>query len=208
MMVKSLQFLRQSREFRISLLGLCLTVTQRTTSAKEWMDRLQTRTNSMWEKLALVSNGDGPTAPFDRPVRIAVIDTGAAIEDSELEERYDNRLIECRSWVGEDPGRLVKRATSDAVGHGTHATSLALEVTENTDCEVYVAQCFEKSPQHKSLHGEDSDTVAEAIASVSLKDERLNSFTKQSQGNRVCGAALESRHNLPFLRHRSGCRHH
>jgi hypothetical protein len=207
MMARSLQCLRQSKEFRIRVPELYLTVTQRIASAKQWMERLQTRTNSMWEKLESHSNEGGPVAPFERPVRIAVIDTGAAIEDSDLDDLYGNRLIECRTWIGEDPGRLVECATSDTVGHGTHATSLTLKVTENTNCEVYVAQCFDNTPQQKLLPGEDSETMAEAIALVGLPNKCLDSSTKQSQGNRVCGATLGSRHNIPFLRHRSSCPH-
>jgi hypothetical protein len=182
-MAKSLQRLRKSKISRITLLRLlaCLTVTRRMASAKDWMKRLQTKTNSMWAKLESHPNNDGPVAgQFDRPIRIAIIDTGAAIGNSDLEYRYDNRLIECRTWIGEEPGRLVEYTTSDSTGHGTHATSLALGVTENTDCEVYVAQCFEKPPQQKLVLEKDSEATAEAIALVSLQDERLMSLSLSS----------------------------
>ena len=156
------------------------------------METLQKSTNSVWEHLSSGPSEGGTVALFDRPVRIAVIDTGAAIEGSALEDLYDNRLVECRTWIGEDRGRLVNCATSDAAGHGTHATSLALQVTENTDCEVYVAQCFERTLQPKPLPETGLEAMAEAIALVGLRDKCLDSFTKQSQGNRSCGTALES----------------
>ena len=123
------------------------------------MLRLQTSTNATWANLPV-------RELFDRPVRIAVVDTGASIESSVLDDLYDGRLIECRSWTCGDPGRLVKDATADAVGHGTHATSLALKITENTDCEIYVAQVFDQTHQRKSMSGKGSEAMAKAIALV------------------------------------------
>jgi hypothetical protein len=129
------------------------------------MLRLQTSTNAIWAKLPPSSGNTQSVPVFDRPVRIAVIDTGAAIEASDMDV-YDNRLIECRSWIGEDPGRLVADATGDEVGHGTHATSLVLKVTENTDAKVYVAQVFEVDPQDKTSNVKDTGSMARAIAQV------------------------------------------
>lgn len=159
-----------------------LTVARRITSANEWMLRLQTSANAIWEKVPSLTEHSpwvsstaqlSPQHPLwlpiaNRPVRVAVIDTGAAIESSTLEDLYDNRLRECRSWVGNEPARVVRDATADTVGHGTHATSLVLKVTENTDCEVYVAQVFGKDPQHKGPSGRDPGQMTAAIASVSM----------------------------------------
>jgi hypothetical protein len=101
----------------------------------------------MWASLPPSSSQNPPVAISDRRVKVAVIDTGVAIEDSILDDLYDNRLIECRSWTGANQARLIECASADTVGHGTHATSLLLKVTENTDCEIYVAQVFEEDPQ-------------------------------------------------------------
>lgn len=81
---------------------------------------------------------------FGRPVKVAVIDTGAAIEESDL-ECYDDRLVQVRSWTDGELATKVEMA--DLVGHGTHSTSLVLSVSENTDCEVYAAQAFRDDPQ-------------------------------------------------------------
>jgi hypothetical protein len=147
-----------------------LTITQSVHSANNWMSRLQASTNDMWNELPSSSSNVRPGTLSGRPVRIAVIDTGAAIEGDVLEDIYDNRLIECRSWIGEgDPARLIEGATGDKVGHGTHATSLVLKVTENTDCQVYAAQVFERDPQQKRPSGNDLGLTTKAIALVSLR---------------------------------------
>jgi hypothetical protein len=170
------------------------------------MSRLQTSTNKTWEKLPSSQGKGRPVAHFDRPVRVAVVDTGAAIEASDL-DIYDNRLIECRSWIGKDPGRLVTNTTADEVGHGTHATSSVLKVTENTDIEVYVAQVFDTDPQHKTLDMRAPGSMAEAIAQVSLETEGfIPASTNSSEGNRVCGTAVGGRHNIHLLRHEPSCR--
>lgn len=99
------------------------------------------------------------------------MDTGAAIEQSILDLVYDGRLKECRSWINGASAQLTQGA--DLVGHGTHATSLVLKVTENTDCEVYVAQVFAKDPQKTGKASNDLELVAEGIANVSLRYEGL-----------------------------------
>jgi hypothetical protein len=153
---------------------------QRITSADEWMSRLQISTNAIWEKLPPLwatsskSNVFGPSESRPkrhvyRPIRLAVIDTGAAIESSILEDLYDNRLVECRSWIGKNSATVVKDAAADRVGHGTHAASLALKVTENTSCEIYVAQVFDRSPVQEASSKNDMGVVAEAIARVGLQ---------------------------------------
>jgi subtilisin family serine protease len=136
---------------------------RRVYSAKEWMSRLQTSANAIWTRLP---PRDQPVAFFDRPVRIAVIDTGVAIEPSIVEDLYESRLIECRSWTGANPAQLIEGPTADTVGHGTHATSLLLKVTENTDCEIYVAKVFEEDPQ--DMDG--VETMAKPIAQVVPRD--------------------------------------
>jgi len=163
------------------------------------MSRLQTSTNAIWERLpspighatefgqqdsprasstAQQSPQDPsesrPNAFVDRPVRVAIIDTGAAIGASDLDV-YDNRLIECRSWTGKNSARVVQDAAADAVGHGTHAASLALKVTENTDCEIYVAQVFDRNPQQKTTHKKYWRVMAEAIALVGFT-ERISQY--------------------------------
>jgi len=170
------------------------------------MSRLQTSTNALWEKLPPLAGQpyrsgqqnfprvssmtqQSPRYPsegrskalIDRPVKIAIIDTGAAIEPSVLEEMYDSRLIECRSWIGKNSAHVVNHATADTVGHGTHAASLALKVTENTDCQIYVAQVFDRNPQQKPSHRNDRKVTAEAIALVGFQGYCPDIPTNHSQ---------------------------
>ena len=132
------------------------------------MLKLVDSTNATWNNLSPSPSSSQHTALIERPVRIAVIDTGADIDESVL-ELYDHRLVECRSWIGKDPAQLVEGATADAIGHGTHATSLVLSVTENTDCEIYVAQVFERDPEQKGLSAKDVESMTRAIARVGLQ---------------------------------------
>jgi hypothetical protein len=78
-----------------------------------------------------------------RHVRIAVLDTGASIPQHLLENLYDNRLVECRTWLDSwaDEGKPFD-ANCDEDGHGTHGTSVLLGATAETDIEIYAAQVF------------------------------------------------------------------
>lgn len=62
--------------------------------------------------------------------------------------------------------RGVIADTADCVGHGTHSTSLVLAVSENTDCEVYVARVFRDDPQKRGDVGIDMKTTEDSIARV------------------------------------------
>jgi len=105
-------------------------------SAREWMKLLG---NCVATVLPLPDQ-PGSNA---RPVRIAILDTGAFIPQDVLTDLYDNRLKECRTWLDswDDEGKLID-AKSDDDGHGTHGTSVLLSATAETDIEVYVAQVF------------------------------------------------------------------
>jgi subtilisin family serine protease len=168
---KSLQQLKQSKRddiFPTQALNPRLIIKHSIRSADSWIRRLLTSTNAIWNQLPPSPGNTQPVPQFDHPVKIAVIDTGAAIEASVLDV-YDNRLTECRSWVGKDRARLIKGSTIDKVGHGTHVTSLVLKITENTNCEIYVAQVFEGNPQQQSPSDKDWESKTEAIALVSFQ---------------------------------------
>jgi hypothetical protein len=147
-----------------------------------------TSTTDIWSILPPSLDKSRPAALLNRPVKIAVVDTGAAIEGSILEDSYDNRLIECRSWIGEDRARLIRGATADKVGHGTHATSLVLKNTENTDCEIYVAQVFEKDPHQRSPSNKGLGSTAKSIALVGVQTNALHvySLTPQRRSSTRC----------------------
>jgi hypothetical protein len=145
-------------------------------SAKDWMKHWHSTMggeNGIWAKSAPGLSSSLPPE-HQEPVRIAIIDTGAAIDEALLES-YDyngrSRFCACRSWADEQYGDQGKEiGHEDFVGHGTHATSLALKITENTDCEIYVAQVFQGDPQ-KIMEEEQTSksTATSAIAKVSLK---------------------------------------
>ncbi|KAK0880595.1 hypothetical protein LTR87_005559 [Friedmanniomyces endolithicus] len=91
-----------------------------------------------------------PAIAVHTPVRVAVIDTGVHIDEDTLLLKYDGRLKECRSWLEDangDAGQMML-SPADSVGHGTHATSLLLQATQHTPCEVYAAQVFDAQEGH------------------------------------------------------------
>lgn len=104
--------------------------------AEEWMTQLRNCVETVLPSGRLLENRA-------RTVKIAILDTGAFIPQDTLEDLYDNRLIECRTWLEswDDEGKPID-ACSDDDGHGTHGTSVLLRATAETDIEVYAAQVF------------------------------------------------------------------
>jgi hypothetical protein len=82
-----------------------------------------------------------------RPVRIAIIDTGAHF-DACARNSFGPRLRECRSWLHpeQDARGANHPGGTDHDGHGTHCTSAVLRCAPE-DCEVYVAQVFADHPK-------------------------------------------------------------
>ncbi len=114
-----------------------------------------------------------PAIAVHTPVRIAVIDTGVHIDEDTLDLKYDGRLKECRSWLKDangDVGQMMLSPT-DSVGHGTHATSLLLQATQHTPCEVYAAQVFDAQEGHD--RGAASQATQVAITRVRVSNKRL-----------------------------------
>lgn len=100
-----------------------------------------------------------------RPVRIAILDTGALLDPASLSV-YDDRLVECRNfqttWGGESSIRMSHGGDDD--GHGTHATDLLLELTEHSECEIYVAKVFGKRSEKQNAKA--NAETEKAIAKV------------------------------------------
>ena len=105
-------------------------------SADEWMESLKKCVRTV-----LPSTDQSERPP--RTVKIAILDTGASIPQDVLTDLFDNRLIECRTWLEswDDEGRPFD-AGSDSDGHGTHGTSVLLNATSETDIEIFAAQVF------------------------------------------------------------------
>lgn len=132
--------------------------TSSSTTAAEWLETLNhgvRATISRYDKGALY-----------RPAKIAIIDTGACIDELVIDMKYDGRLKECRSWLDESDGATGRAEgfNSDPIGHGTHATSLALESSMHSNCEVYVARVFATRLGRQSIEAQ-CETHA-AIAQV------------------------------------------
>jgi subtilisin family serine protease len=125
-------------------------------------------TKKLWKQLEPLPEKSALEVDFDRPARIAIIDTGVDIEHGVLDQLYDNRLTikDCITLVGAEPGPSHVFDTLDLVGHGTHAVSLVLDITLNTDCEVYAAQVFRDDPQKGGSGANNGRTIEEGIASV------------------------------------------
>lgn len=106
--------------------------------AAEWMESLRSCIGTV-----LPPSTKGRPEHSAKPVRIAILDTGARLQKHVLTEVFDDRLIECRTWLAShaDEGDLID-ANSDEDGHGTHETSVLLGATAETDIEVCVAQVF------------------------------------------------------------------
>lgn len=104
--------------------------------AADWMDLLKNCVNTVLP----ASEQHGRDT---KTVKIAILDTGVFIPKDALIDYYDNRLIECRTWLDSwaDEGKLVD-ANSDDDGHGTHGTSVLLAATGETGIKVYSAQVF------------------------------------------------------------------
>lgn len=104
-----------------------------------------------------------------QPVKIAVLDTGALLFDHKMKLLYNDRLKECRSWLGRDCAAAgVELVTGgDENGHGTHMTSLLLDSIPIAALNIYVAQVFGgkyKCQGQTTLQSENT-----AIAHVSYK---------------------------------------
>lgn len=114
-----------------------------------------------------------------RPIKIAILDTGAHIPRTELDHLYDDRIKECRSWLtslGND-GDIMDGPSSDPDGHGTHGTGVLLEATQGTGIEVYVGQIFDKRSEKVK-----QDTI--------LDDRTVMRISKVSPDSDLLGIAL------------------
>lgn len=103
-----------------------------------------------------------------QPVKIAILDTGAHISPEQI-DLYDDRIIQCRSWLNTENsrGELLQDPSSDHDGHGTHGTSILLDATQGTDIKIYVAQIFESRSEKLKDDSFVDNATAMRIANVS-----------------------------------------
>lgn len=100
------------------------------------------------------------------PVRVAIIDTGAFFRPK-IRRLCGNRLKEVRSFVSMESGEsgALRHDGEDADGHGTHVTSVLMDVDPFSD--VYVAKVFES--KHQKQGELPMKDLAVGIARVSTK---------------------------------------
>jgi hypothetical protein len=142
----------------------------------------------------LIHCGGGPSErKRDRRVRVAVIDTGVAFSDHVGKTLYDGRMRECRSWF--DNASADGSEQKDGVdedGHGTHLTSLVLDIA--SFCDVYVAAVF---PKRERVSSADASCkgLHSRVANVSLRDiclmlYALTIFCRQSYTPSINGTLI------------------
>jgi hypothetical protein len=104
-------------------------------------------------------------------VKVAILDTGVQISTDWLRGVYEGRLKECRTWLTtENPeGEEFELGTRDSDGHGTHGTSVLLDVTRSADVHVYAAQVFNKREEKVIVEFEEDDLNVKRIVDVSTE---------------------------------------
>lgn len=103
------------------------------------------------------------------PVKIAVLDTGT-YDPKDLRLVYHGRLKECRGWRDSrnSENGVDMPNGGDQDGHGTHVTSLLLDITQGLECEVFVAQVF--GDRHEKQSSQSNQRVQRSISQVSTPE--------------------------------------
>lgn len=134
----------------------------RAKEADEWFEKLSTFLHSIYTEHDL-------RLERREPVKVAIIDTGAHFDRDTLDTQYDNRIEKFQTWKDLKDGvhgRALPLGGVDEDGHGTHVTSVLLNVAQF--CKVYVAQVFTTDLEHRALVSrQDSREVGTRIANVS-----------------------------------------
>lgn len=101
-------------------------------------------------------------------MRIAILDTGAHIPSEQIENVFDERVKECRTWLHSTKadGEILQGPCSDRDGHGTHGTGVLLNATQDTGVEVFVAQIFDKRTEKVKHDSIIDDQTVRRIADV------------------------------------------
>lgn len=99
------------------------------------------------EEYELLSLGMGVQVPMfphkGSRIKIAILDTGLDLGHPDLWARK-GRIKDIRIWSNGCNGERNRKA-GDSSGHGTHVTTLLLDIAP--DCDVYIAKIAETSPQ-------------------------------------------------------------
>jgi hypothetical protein len=106
----------------------------------------------------------------DSPVKVAILDTGVQIPNHRLTNNFEQRLKECRTWLGTSASEGEKLAPGghDADGHGTHGTSVLLQATRNTGIHVYAAQVFKDGDELVPQTASNNDNIVTRIVNVRI----------------------------------------
>ncbi|KAG4438864.1 hypothetical protein IFR05_005653 [Cadophora sp. M221] len=132
--------------------------TQVASQVDKWFDILHQRVVQPLKEIDVSRGTAIPSCKvFKRSgrIRVAVLDTGLDLPE-EAEWAYEDRIGGQRSWLSENErlGQILQKDQGDYDGHGTHATSLLLQVAP--DVEIFVAQVFK---DHKETSGKTMSKV-------------------------------------------------
>jgi hypothetical protein len=124
-------------------------------SAKAWLNRFGTFRRDLFLQV------QNDTAV--KPLKIAVIDTGAWFDKKTLVKQYDNRVAGFWPCTAAEEAKAPVCMQSDLDGHGTSVASVLLDIDQN--CHVYVYKAFNKKDEQQ---GEDlADRVQADVLEVS-----------------------------------------
>ncbi|KAK4888082.1 hypothetical protein LTR27_012978 [Elasticomyces elasticus] len=119
-------------------------------SAEDWFARFKSLESSLFVK-----------GVETKPVKIAIIDTGAVFTKQTAHNKYDDRIIDF--WPTNDTNQTERKVGLDYDGHGTHVASALLSV--DPFCHIYVARAFGKrgEQQGREMAEEVQHKVVSAI---------------------------------------------
>jgi hypothetical protein len=149
------------------------------------------------------------------PIKVAIVDTGVQF-DKKTRIMYGPRLKEVRSWTDPQSGKegVLCPDGEDMDGHGTHATSVFLEVDPFS--EVFVAKVFESRDEKQGASMQTE--LQHRVANVSARSQRgmwdsrrvaldrgwidVKQTLSHVLGDHVCRQRVESpsHHNVLWLR--------
>lgn len=133
------------------------------------MKRLQDTLDDLYDKMDEFCPGAYEDEP-DKPVKVAILDTGAYMSRDYYKHQYQGRLRECRTWLRTDDveGQKFPIGENDDDGHGTHGASVLLEATKNLNIHLCVAQIFAARHEKVAQEGTEGDDVVTRIVNVSV----------------------------------------
>jgi hypothetical protein len=92
------------------------------------------------------------------PVRVAILDTGLHL-GARTWKLYRSKVVETRSWLGDEPACKLPQQGSDSDGHGTHCATAFLQCAHDA-CELFIGQVLESRERTSNDHPGSTDDAA------------------------------------------------